>query len=126
MTVFLLVGYSLILHFGILSISAGIWRLFGVKTYLLFKSPLLSTTLSEFWSKRWNIAFSEMISVTIYRPLKNKFGPAAIIIISFIFSGLLHEIAISLPVGKGFGLPMLYFIIQAIAILLENFFKGKA
>ncbi len=124
-TVLLLIGYSLILHFGILSISAGVWRLFGVKTYLLFRSPLLSKSLSEFWSKRWNIAFSEMISIAVYRPLKHKVGPTAIIIISFIFSGLLHEMAISLPVGKGFGLPMLYFIIQGAAILLENFFSKQ-
>jgi alginate O-acetyltransferase complex protein AlgI len=125
LTILLLVSYSLILHFGILSISAGVWRLLGVKTYLLFKSPLQSTSLSEFWSKRWNIAFSEMISIAIYRPLKNNVGPAGIVILSFIFSGLLHESAISLPVEQGFGLPLLYFAIQAAAILLENIFKKK-
>ena len=124
-TVLLLLGYSLVLHFGILSISAGFWRLFGVKTYLLFRYPLLSKSLSEFWSKRWNIAFSEMISISIYRPLKNKLSPAAVIIISFIFSGFLHEMAISLPVEKGFGLPMLYFLIQACMILLENYFDKR-
>jgi hypothetical protein len=64
----LLVGFSLLLHFGLLGISAGTWRLKGVNTYLLFKSPAKSTNLTEFWSKRWNVAFSEMTSITIFRP----------------------------------------------------------
>ncbi|HUS01861.1 MAG TPA: membrane bound O-acyl transferase family-domain-containing protein [Chitinophagaceae bacterium] len=121
----LLIGYSLILHFGILSMSAGVWRWLAVKTYLLFRSPLLSTSLSEFWSKRWNIAFSEMISIAIYRPLKKRVGPAGLIIISFIFSGLLHEMAISLPVGMGFGLPFVYFIIQGTMVLLEKILEDR-
>lgn len=124
-TVLLLIGYSLILHFGILTMSAGFWRLFGVKTYLLFRSPLLSNSLSEFWSKRWNIAFSEMISIAIYRPLKKRVGPAGLIIVSFIFSGVLHEMAISLPVGKGFGLPFIYFIIQGTMVLTEKFLEDR-
>jgi alginate O-acetyltransferase complex protein AlgI len=33
-TALLLVGFSLILHFGLLSISAGAWRLSGANTYL--------------------------------------------------------------------------------------------
>ncbi|HZX57382.1 MAG TPA: hypothetical protein VFE54_01605, partial [Mucilaginibacter sp.] len=36
-SILLLVGFSLILHFGLLSISAGTWRLSGVNTYYLFR-----------------------------------------------------------------------------------------
>jgi alginate O-acetyltransferase complex protein AlgI len=52
----LLIGLSLILHFGLLSISAGTWRLSGVNTYLLFKQPAKAMSLTNFWSKRWNVA----------------------------------------------------------------------
>jgi len=116
----LLVGLSLILHFGMLSISAGMWRFSGVNTYLLFRQPAKATSLTEFWSKRWNIAFSEMTSVAIFRPLKNEIGSVAALMLAFIFSGLLHELALSVPVNSGYGLPLLYFIIQGSVVLFEK------
>ncbi|SEP30443.1 membrane bound O-acyl transferase family-domain-containing protein [Mucilaginibacter sp. OK283] len=119
-TAFLLVGLSLILHFGLLSISAGTWRLKGVNTYYLFKQPARAMSITEFWGKRWNMAFSEMTSITIFRPLRNKIGPAAALMVAFGFSGLLHELALSVPVNSGYGLPMIYFIIQGAMVLLEK------
>lgn len=120
-----MIGLSLILHFGVLAMSAGAWRLFGVRTYYLFKSPLKSTSLNEFWGKRWNIAFSEMTSITVFRPLKKIAGAKTAFVAAFLFSGLLHEMAISLPVNKGFGLPLLYFVIQAVVMMLEEFLSTK-
>lgn len=119
-TALLLIGFSLILHFGLLSISAGMWRLSGVNTYYLFKSPAKATSLNEFWSKRWNIAFSEMTSIAIFRPLINKTGAAIALMLAFGFSGLLHEIALSVPVNSGYSLPTLYFIIQGGLVLFEK------
>lgn len=49
-SVILLIGFSFVLHFGILSISAGLLRLAGADTYPLFRSPLRSLSLSEFWA----------------------------------------------------------------------------
>jgi len=116
----LLIGLSLILHFGLLGISAGTWRLSGVNTYLLFRQPVKALSLTEFWSKRWNIAFSEMTSIAIFRPLRHRTGPVVALMAAFIFSGLLHEIALSMPVNHGYGLPTLYFIIQGLMVLLEK------
>jgi hypothetical protein len=121
----LLIGLSLILHFGMLSISAGMWHFSGVNTYLLFRQPYKATSLTEFWSKRWNIAFSEMTSVAIFRPLKNKIGPATALMLAFMFSGLLHELALSVPVNAGYGLPMIYFIIQGCIVLFEKFLISR-
>src|SRR6185437_10460932 len=117
---FLLVGLSLILHFGLLSINAGMWRLSGVNTYFLFKAPAKSMSLTEFWSKRWNIAFSEMTSVAIFRPMKDKIGSAGALMVAFTFSGLLHELALSVPVNSGYGLPLLYFILQGGLVFVEK------
>ena len=122
---FTLVGISLILHFGILNMSAGFWRLSGVDTRTLFRSPLLSTSLSEFWGRRWNIAFSEMTSIALYRPLKISVGKNFAMLIAFLFSGLLHEMAISIPVKAGYGLPMLYFLIHGFLMLVENGLEKK-
>jgi len=121
----LLVGFSLILHFGLLSIGAGVWRFSGVNTYCLFRKPAKATSLTEFWSKRWNLAFSEMTSLTIFRPLRDKIGAPAALIASFLFSGLLHELALSVPVNGGFGLPTLYFMIQGVMVLIERKLIGQ-
>jgi alginate O-acetyltransferase complex protein AlgI len=116
----LLVALSLILHFGLLSMGAGQWRLMGVNTYYLFRQPAKSMSLTEFWGKRWNLAFIEMTTIAIFRPLRSKIGKTGALIVAFLFSGLLHELALSVPVNSGYGLPMLYFIIQGVMLLVEK------
>ena len=108
------------LHFGMLNIVTAFWRSLGVNVTELFKAPYKSTSLKELWGNRWNRAFSEMTALIAYRPLKDNLGVEASLIFSFLLSGLLHEIAISLPVSKGFGLPLLYFVIHALAMQLET------
>ncbi len=134
----LLLGLSLMIHFGLFNVLTGAWRYRGVRVSALFRAPLLSQSLAEFWGKRWNLAFSEMTAISVFRPVKkllakSRFGHAVATILSFIFSGLLHELAISVPVQSGFGLPMLYFALHAIGMQLEryihqskfNFLAGK-
>nr|WP_237488251.1 MBOAT family protein [Hufsiella ginkgonis] len=115
-----MISYSLVLHFGILSISAGVWRLRGVNTWYLFNSPARSLTVGEFWSKRWNVAFSEMITIGVYRPVKKRAGTRIAVIAGFLFSGILHELAITLPVRSGYGLPLVYFFIQGLIVTGEK------
>ena len=124
-TVLLLPGLSLIVHFGCFNLVVGFWRYFGARCSSLFRAPLKSRSLSEFWGRRWNLAFSEMTALAVFRPLKQLPGNAKRVTIiattgAFLFSGMLHELAISVPVGAGFGLPMLYFAIQGIGTLLEK------
>jgi len=116
----LLVGLSMILHFGILNLSTAQWRMLGVDVRELFRAPYKSKSLKEFWGKRWNMAFSEMTAIIAYKPLKNKLGPRWAMVASFLLSGLLHEIAISFPVKSGYGLPMLYFTIHGALMYLEE------
>jgi alginate O-acetyltransferase complex protein AlgI len=113
-------GLSLILHFGLLDIHAGLWRFAGVDCRPLFRSPLYSRSLSEFWGRRWNLAFSEMTAVAVYRPLVGRFGREGATAVAFVFSGLLHELAISVPVRAGYGLPMLYFVLHGTLVLMEQ------
>jgi alginate O-acetyltransferase complex protein AlgI len=119
-TALALPGLSFILHFGIFNLAAGAWRYAGVDVYALFRAPLLSRSLAEFWGRRWNLAFSEMTATGVYRPLSATVGKPAALAVAFLFSGLLHELAISLPVRAGFGLPLLYFAIHGILMLIER------
>ena len=56
----------------------------------------------DFWSRRWNLAFSEMTALGVYRPLSGNIGRKAATVAAFLASGLLHELAISLPVLAGY------------------------
>src|SRR5262249_29203097 len=48
----LLIGLSLIGHFGLFGIAAGLWRARGVPCVAPFQAPLAAVSLSEFWSRR--------------------------------------------------------------------------
>jgi alginate O-acetyltransferase complex protein AlgI len=65
-----------------------------------------------------------MLSVTVHRPLARRFGRAAGVAASFVASGLLHELAISVPAGGGYGLPTIYFIVHG--ALVAGGVRGRA
>ncbi len=119
-TVLALPGLSLVLHFGIFNLLTGAWRLAGVNVKPLFRAPLRATSLTEFWGRRWNLAFSEMTSLAVYRPLRRRWGTGPATAAAFLASGLLHEAAISLPVLAGFGLPMSYFALHGALMAIER------
>ena len=119
-TMFILPGISLILHFGIFNIIAAFWRKLGIPTYVLFPAPLAGKSLGEFWGKRWILPFTEMIQRGVYKPLTTIIGRSNAAFMGFLFSGLLHECAISHPVQKGYGLPLLYFMIHGVLVLIER------
>lgn len=123
-TPFLLVGLSLVLHFGLLNLLASWWRTRGVAAERLFRDPLHATSLADFWSRRWNLGFTEMTAVVIHRPIRKLAGGNVAILMSFLASGLLHEMAISVPARGGYGLPTLYFALQGILVLRDT--KSRA
>jgi alginate O-acetyltransferase complex protein AlgI len=119
-TILLLPGLSLVLHFGVCDLLAGAWRMRGVACDELFREPWRSRNLSEFWARRWNLAFSQMTAIAVYRPLADRWGRGAALMAGFVVSGLLHEMAISVPVRAGYGLPFLYFLIHGALVLVER------
>jgi Membrane bound O-acyl transferase family len=119
-TTLALAALSFILHFGLFDLVAAFWRRQGVACDELFRHPLRSKSLAEFWSRRWNVGYSEMIAVVVHRPLREKFGARAALLGSFLASGLLHELAISVPVHAGYGLPATYFLLQGVLVGVER------
>lgn len=117
-TVPLVVGLSLVLHFGLFGLLCAGWRRAGFDLRPVFRAPLLATSLTDFWKRRWNVAFSEMCQEGVARAL-SPLGPRMVAVSIFLFSGLLHEAAISLPVNAGYGGPMAYFAIHGCAAQIE-------
>ncbi len=116
----LLPAVSLVGHFGLFGLSSALFRALGADTDALFRAPLLASTLSDFWGKRWNRAFSELAAISVYRPLSSSLGRGPALLASFVFSGLLHELAISVPLRAGYGGPLAYFLLQGALVLLEK------
>lgn len=121
--IFILIGISFLFHFGFIKLQTILLRKMGYNVNYLFDSPIKSNTLKEFWGKRWNTAFSEMTAILVFKPLVKRCDKNYALFFSFLFSGILHEIAISLPAKGGYGLPTLYFMIQYLLILIETQFK---
>lgn len=119
-TACLLPGLSLILHFGLFNLAVALWRALGVEVGSLFVAPLRSTSLREFWGRRWNLAFSHMTATGVYRPLSGVAGKPVALLLAFVASGLLHELAISVPVRAGYGLPLLYFALHGGLMQVER------
>jgi predicted DCC family thiol-disulfide oxidoreductase YuxK len=113
-------GVVLVLHFGIFKGLGLLWRRLGIPATPLMDAPLLSPSLSEFWGRRWNTAFSIPARRYLMAPIARKFGTAAGLLAVFLVSGFVHDLVISVPARGGYGLPTLYFVIQGAALVHER------
>ncbi len=114
------VPLSIAFHYGVLRLLTAFWRMQGIPVRPLFRNPLVSRGLADFWAKRWNLSFSQMMARAVQRPLRAKFGKRPALFTVFLTSGLLHELAITVPVQSGYGLPTLYFTLHGVIVLLEK------
>jgi len=122
----LMVGLSLGVHFGLITLVAAMLRAGGLPVPVPFDAPYRARTLAEFWGRRWNRGFAEMTARCIQRPLQRRFGRAIALFTSFLVSGLLHELVISLPVRAGYGLPTGYFALHGVLTVWRGERPGRA
>ena len=110
---------SLGFHFGALRVLKGGLRRAGFPVRTLFPNVLRARGLGDFWSLRWNVGYSQMMQRVVGRPVERLWGRGGGVMAVFLVSGLLHELAITLPVKAGYGLPTLYFGMHGLLVILE-------
>ena len=113
---------SLGFHFGALRVLKGGLRAGGFTVRTLFPNPLKLQGFGDFWARRWNVNYSQMMQRVVGRPLTKHFGAETGNLAVFLVSGLLHELVITLPIGAGYGLPTLFFVIQGMLVWVEKKF----
>jgi hypothetical protein len=86
-------------------------------------NPPISQTLTEFWSKRWNVWFYDWFHQVLFKTFKRR--PLLAIMITFGFSGIGHEIVISAPFYlltgiNVYGTMTAFFVLQGIGVIIDN------
>ncbi|PIN21320.1 Long-chain-alcohol O-fatty-acyltransferase [Handroanthus impetiginosus] len=85
----------------ILAVAAAMARgLLGVELEPQFDEPYLSTSLQDFWGRRWNLMVTRILRPTVYLPVLDcsskilgwKWGSSPAVMSTFIVSGLMHEL----------------------------------
>lgn len=115
-----LLGGGLIVLYGAFDLLTALWRWRGVAVERQWRFLPASKSLADYWATRWNRAFHDFVEQHVYTPLKGRFGVGTALLGSFLFSGVLHDVFISVPARGGYGLPTLYFMLQGLGIWCER------
>lgn len=120
-----LLGLIFLLHFGSFELIALGWQALGVRAQPIMQKPISSHSLSEFWGRRWNLGFRQLSYDLVFQPLRRPLGVEATTLLVFLFSGVIHELVISVPARGGYGLPTSYFLLQGAGVLFERSSVGR-
>ena len=115
-----LVGLGLLGPFGVLHLVALAWCAAGVEARPIMDRPFVAISLTEFWGRRWNLASRDVAHDFVFRPLVRRVGVGTAVAATFLFSGLTHELALSVPAMGGFGWPTTYFLLQLAGVRAER------
>jgi hypothetical protein len=115
----LLIGESLVAIMNLFLLPGG---------YLLPQllcRPWAARSIADFWGNRWNLWFSDWSRYVIFGRLRRR--PLFALFLVFAASGILHECVFNVPLycvtGRIlFGTMMVYFLLQAVGILVERHF----
>lgn len=100
----ILIVYSFHIYFALeimLAVVAVLVGAFlGVELEPQFNEPYLSTSLQEFWGRRWNIMVSSILRPTVYEPILqiskqvvgSKWATLPAIMGTFVVSAIMHEL----------------------------------
>lgn len=118
-------GIAFGLHFGLMHLLSNYWRGSGIHAVPIMNAPIMASSLSDFWGRRWNLAFRDLAHSYVFRPFVGSLGVAGATMAVFAVSGCIHDFVISTSAGAGYGLPTAYFMIQGFGLLFERSRVGR-
>lgn len=99
---------------GVISAASGVWA------PPLNDAPYSSRSLSEFWSRRWNLSMNRIIRSRAFSPLARR-SPRLALWASFVLSAAVHAYAIGAALGAVAALSWaLFFLVQPLALFAER------
>ncbi|CAL5026817.1 unnamed protein product [Urochloa decumbens] len=130
----LLALYSLHVYLAlelVLASSAAAARaLLGVDLEPQFDRPYLSSSLRDFWGRRWNLAVSALLRDCVFLPVRARIGgggaAAAGVLAAFFVSGLMHEamfsyITLQPPTGEA----LVFFALHGACAVAEGWWARR-
>jgi hypothetical protein len=99
---------------------------FGLTVPALFQSPYLSASVSEFWTKRWNLGASELFRKRCFVPLARR-SPVFAMSIAFVLSAIGHALLALLALGSWelAAACGAFFLVQPPLIIVERWMKVR-
>ena len=88
---------------GYTDMALGVALMFNIRLTENFKYPYFATSIADFW-RRWHISFSRWILDYIFKPLQIEWrnartiGVVGALMVTFLFSGLWHDVALTFMV----------------------------
>jgi len=103
-----------------------LWLPFGLLVPAINRRPWRAATLADFWGNRWNRLFGDWLRQTVFRPLRRR--PQSAALATFLVSGLLHELLVSVPLAVVYGEHTWgwltgYFLLQYLAMAVDRRFR---
>jgi hypothetical protein len=96
-------------------------RLFGWDVPPIQRAPVLSRSVGEFWSKRWNRPVSAWLNEYAFLPLARRRRPLLGLLAAFVASAALHAWMYYAGLGLWAALSAgAYFLLQAPVVMLET------
>ncbi|KAJ6988377.1 long-chain-alcohol O-fatty-acyltransferase 5 [Populus alba x Populus x berolinensis] len=89
--------------------------------------PYLSTSLQDFWGRRWNLMVTNLLRHTVYKPVRSSLGsllgqwaPLPAVAACFLVSGLMHELLFYRVTRASPSWEVtLFFVLQGVCLVVE-------
>ncbi|XP_026404924.1 acyl-CoA--sterol O-acyltransferase 1-like [Papaver somniferum] len=112
--------------------------LLGLELEPQFNNPFVSTSLQDFWGKRWNLVVTGILRPTVYQPVQficarifgKRCAQLIALLATFVVSGLMHELIFYYfgrvwPTWEVFSFFVLHGACLAVEIELKRCFKNR-
>jgi D-alanyl-lipoteichoic acid acyltransferase DltB (MBOAT superfamily) len=84
------------------------------------RAPYLATSLSDFWSRRWNSIVNTVLRDHVYRRVAHR-GALVALTATFVASAVLHAYLVGMLLGLGATMAwMAFFLAQAVFMWIER------